>query len=242
MKLSMKMSGGYAIVLGLMAIVSVVVYNSINSLVDSSKWVNHTYEVIRTAESVGASMVDMETGQRGFMMAGKDEYLEPFTNGEAAFEKLTAEGRELTSDNPVQVSRWDEIKNMKGQWLLEAASPEIAARREVTKGAAANAQFKKVSARTVGKEIFDSIRAALAEIDRKFAGNKAGKHLVTLTTLDLVNMETGQRGFLLTGKDESLEPYINGANSLNGDLDDLVRVAAGYCCHAPRISGRCETG
>ena len=227
MKLGTKMAGGYGIVLTLMAIVSIVVYNSIHSLVDSSKWVNHTYEVIRNAETVGASMVDMETGQRGFMITGKDGYLEPFHNGQKVFDELIVKGQELTSDNPTQVSRWQAVAEMKEQWLNKVAKPEIAERREVAKGAAANAHFKEVSSRTIGKEIFDSIRDALATIDGKFAGNSEGKFLVTATTLDLVNMETGQRGFLLSGQDASLEPFINGNKSLKANLGRLRQVAKG---------------
>ena len=226
LKINVKLYGGFSIILALMVVVSTVTFFSINHLVTSSKWVNHTYEVIRTAESVGAAMVDMETGQRGFMVAGKDEYLEPFNNGKKAFNKLIAKGQELTSDNPTQVDRWKKVAAMKERWLKEAANPEIAARREVTKGAEAAAHFKKVSSRTVGKDIFDSIRAALAVLERKFAGNAQGKYLVTATTLALVNMETGQRGFLLSGKDASLEPYINGNKSLKRHLNQLRSIAA----------------
>ena len=32
-------------------------------------------------------MVDMETGQRGFMLTGKDDLLEPFVAGQQDFEK-----------------------------------------------------------------------------------------------------------------------------------------------------------
>ena len=226
LKISVKLYGGFGLVLALMAIVSTVTFFSINSLVTSSKWVNHTYEVIRTAESVGAAMVDMETGQRGFMVAGKDEYLEPFNNGKKNFNKLITEGQELTSDNPTQVDRWKKVAAMKERWLAEAANPEIAARREVTKGAEAIQQFKKISARTVGKDIFDSIRAALGVLEKKFAGNAQGKYLVTATTLDLVNMETGQRGYLLSGKDASLDPYINGSKELKKHLGQLRSLAA----------------
>jgi len=37
-----------------------------------------------------------------------------------------------------------------------------------------------------------------------------------------VDMETGQRGFLLTGKDEALEPYESGCQSLESNLDLLT--------------------
>jgi len=222
-----KLYAGFSAVLLLMLAISMVIYFSINSLVTSSKWVNHTYEVIRTAESVGAAMVDMETGQRGFMVTGIDEYLEPFNAGKTRFNKLIQQGQTLTSDNPNQGVRWKEVARMKARWLNEVAEGEMAARREVSEGAKVTAHFKSVSSRTVGKDIFDSIRASLANIQTKFGNNRRGQYLVTATTLDLVNMETGQRGFLLTGKDVSLEPYVAGNASLINHLQDLKRAAAG---------------
>ncbi|MFC1750105.1 CHASE3 domain-containing protein, partial [Pseudomonadota bacterium] len=211
----------------LMAVVSIVVYESINSLIDSSKWVNHTYHVIRNAETVGAAMVDMETGLRGFMITGKDEYLAPFKSGQKSFDKFITEGQELTSDNPTQVDRWKEVAQLKEQWLSDVANPEMEARREVTESADAIAHFKEISSRTIGKEIFDSIRKSLADIESKFDGDPEGLFLVTATTLDLVNMETGQRGFLLTGEETSLTPYIEGGKSLKAHLNDLRRTARG---------------
>jgi methyl-accepting chemotaxis protein len=229
MKLGVKIYTGYIIILILMTSVSAVVYSSITSIIDASKWVNHTYVVIRTGEDVSGSMVDMETGQRGFMVTGKDEYLEPYNNGNTRFDSLIKKGQELTSDNPIQIKRWKEVAGLKAQWLQEVAQPEIEARREVSLGASATANFKTISARTVGKDIFDGIRGVLANLEAKFqqANSTQGAHLITLLTLDLVNMETGQRGFLLTGKEESLEPYNDGQRSFQQNIEKLGSVLQG---------------
>ena len=186
-----------------------------------------TYDVIINANAVSAAAVDMETGQRGFMISGGDEYLEPYDKGKIAFKKLIQNGIKLTSDNPAQVKRWKEAQALKNRWLTEAADKEIEARRKVTEGEAAVRHFKEVSSRVVGKNIFDSIRAALAGIENKLAGNQQGLLLLTQVTLALVNMETGQRGYLLSGQDASLEPYINGSQDLTRYLADLKKMISG---------------
>ena len=225
LRLRSKLIGGYVVVLSLMATIAIVIFSSINALVESSKWVNHTHEVIRTAQSVGAAMIDMETGQRGFIVTGDDEYLEPYIKGQQIFNEFINKGRTLTSDNPPQVARWQAIADKKARWLAEVAEPEIEARREVTRGAKAFAHFKEVSSRTVGKDLFDAIRVTLAKLEKDFIGNPLAQHLVTRITLDLVNMETGQRGFLLSGKEVSLEPYEKGIVSLKGNLESLQEIA-----------------
>ncbi|WP_166423293.1 CHASE3 domain-containing protein [Paraglaciecola sp. 20A4] len=229
MKVSYKISIGYGVILILMLVTSLVVSISISSIIDASRWVNHTYEVIRKAESVQAVMVDMETGQRGFLIAGEDEYLDPYNAGRAVFEELIIEGQQLTSDNLPQVERWKEIDSLESQWAKEVARPEIEARRQVTLGAKAQANFKNISKRLIGKNIFDGIRAMLADLDNQFrqTNNTKGIQLVTLITLDLVYMETGQRGFLLSGQDTSLEPYIGGQQSLKVHLDQARNILQG---------------
>ena len=221
MKIGAKLASGYGIVLIIMVAISLTVFLSVKSLSESSKWVNHTYDVILTARSVGSAMVDMETGQRGFIISGDEQYLAPYISGQEVFQELISQGKTLTSDNPVQVTRWEEINKLKKRWLNEAANPEIAARKKVTLGSAALTNFKTISSRTVGKEIFDSIRVALASLTNNAGNNKGVIHLIDLVTLDLVNMETGQRGFLLTGKEPSLEPFDVGKQALEAHLGQL---------------------
>lgn len=203
---------GYGLTLALMTIVSIVVYFSITSIIDTSRMVDHTYQVISNAELADQAMVDMESGQRGFSITGDDKYLEPYNKAKDVFASLIENGKQLTSDNPAQVNRWDALYEIESKWVDEVAEPQIEVRRDVTKGADANAYFKEVSSRLVGKGIFDSIRGMLSALNTKFEreNNNEGVQLITLLTLDLVNMETGQRGYLLSGKDESLEPFDQG--------------------------------
>lgn len=105
----------------------------------------------------------------GFLIAGKDEYLEPFRSGQGRIDDLLENGESLTSNNPPQVKRWQEVRELKKQWLEQAALPEIDARRLVTQGSDAIANFREISSRTVGKEIFDSIRQLLAGLESKVA-------------------------------------------------------------------------
>ena len=225
--LGKKLSLGFATILLLMTIVSTVAYNSIKSLIETTAWVEHTHEVIRVGETLSGSMVDMETGLRGFIITGDEHYLDPYISGNKNFEKLVKEGAELTSDNSTQVARWKEIAILKKKWISQWAEREIEKRKEVEIGAKTIAHFKEISARTLGKELFDGIRGKLRILDEKFKNNAEGKNLVTLATLALVNMETGQRGFLLSGKEESLEPYINGKKDLIKNLNKMKKMIIG---------------
>ena len=63
-------------------------------------WVAHTYEVIDQANSILASAVDMETGMRGYLLAGQEGFLAPYTSGSKRFFELTASLRKTVNGQP----------------------------------------------------------------------------------------------------------------------------------------------
>ncbi|MCP4294409.1 MAG: chemotaxis protein [Proteobacteria bacterium] len=228
MKFRTQLMLGNAIVLILVTIVGVIVFFSISSLVQISKWVEHTHEVIKHGNTLVSEMVNMETGMRGFLAGGKDEFLDPYNSGGKNFAKYMSESKALVSDNPEQVRRLEQIEQLARNWDDRAAKVQIAKKREANKGATALAAFKEVQSRIIGKQIFDGIRVQLTNIDEKFkkSNNLRGRYLLQTILLDLVNMETGQRGFLLTGLEESLDPYKGGSQDLIRDLNQLRTMVA----------------
>lgn len=256
-KFSTKLSAAFGSVLLVVTIVAVVSFITLSSIKDSNRWVNHTYEVIRVAESLMASMVDMETGQRGFLVAGEDQYLEPYNSGAGSVDRLVDEGYELTSDNPSQGGRWQKVRALKQEWMDQVATQEIAKRREISEAFGARKNFNEISKRIVGTTIFDQIRVQLEGIRQKMEGNNQGTQLQLNLLIDLINMETGQRGFLLSGQEVSLEPWYRGQESFQrhmnalaelepttsltqGDLDDLSSLLSEWKAKAavPEIEAR----
>mgnify|MGYP001378619985 CR=1 FL=1 len=81
---------------------------------DKLQWVTHTNKVLYTSERFLASMIDSETGQRGYLLTSNSSYLEPYTTGKQQSAVLLRELKELTIDNPEQQKRLNYIeKKMK---------------------------------------------------------------------------------------------------------------------------------
>ena len=228
MRLKWKLVWGFALPLVLVVAMSGVIYKSVDHLIQTAEWVNHTHEAIELADNLGGAMVDMETGLRGFLIAGNDEFLEPYVNGQQAFTEVIAKTLNHVSDNPEQVGRLKKIQGLKSKWLNDHAEVAIGMRREVVAGAVATQTFETLSARTIGKENFDGFRAAMAKVDADFVkgDDAAGSVLVHAIIMDMVNQETGQRGFLLSGQEASLEPYVNGRRSMALHSDELRALIA----------------
>ncbi len=215
LKLKTLLISGNALILSSIIIIGFVIFFSISSLITISGWVEHTHKVIGNAEILVADMVNMETGMRGFLVGGKENYLDPYYQGKGEFNKILTETKELVSDNPEQVSRLETIGLLAKQWDEKAAIIQIDLKKEANKGAEAEELFKNLRERIVGKQIFDEMRVIISNIDSEFdrVNSIEGKYIIQSILLDLINMETGQRGFLLSGQEESLGPFNQGFKS-----------------------------
>ncbi|MEO6355819.1 MAG: CHASE3 domain-containing protein, partial [Ferruginibacter sp.] len=114
MQLSLKRNllVGFGISLLILITSSVASYISINNLLKSAALVNHTNTVVQKLEQTLSVMKDAETGQRGFLLTGKDEFLEPYSGSYEQVITLIKDIKILTEDNGIQqekIAKLDQI-------------------------------------------------------------------------------------------------------------------------------------
>jgi len=141
----------------------------IEVLRETSEWINHTHLVIEEAMKIEAAGADMETGMRGYLLAGKDEFLNPYKAGNSHFKDLVANLKTTVSDNPAQVSLLGEIEDTIGQWQTNVTEPTIALRREIGDAQTMNDMADLVG-EARGKAYFDKFRDQIKTFrDREIA-------------------------------------------------------------------------
>src|SRR5207249_5025185 len=67
--------------------------------------VAHTHEVIGELEALLSTLKDAETGQRGYLLAQDEKYLQPYDDALRQVDATVTRLKELTSDNPDQQTR-----------------------------------------------------------------------------------------------------------------------------------------
>ena len=77
MKLQPKLLGAFAIVLMITSAVAAFGYKTQTDRGDTIGWIDHTNEVIMEADQALMGLINMETGFRGYMVAGEEEFLSP---------------------------------------------------------------------------------------------------------------------------------------------------------------------
>ena len=232
LKLRTKMFSGNVISLLLIIILGGVTFNATNSLLKTGDMVDHTHVVIARASSILASAVDMETGMRGYLLAGEDGFLDPYINGHKVFLEEIGDLKELVSDNPAQVTLLTEIEQNISAWKKNVTEPTIQLRREI--GNAKNMDdMADLVGEGKGKVYFDKFRGQIATFivrEEKLLAKRSSQSSsydtdsakLVLHTQNVikesmrieasaVDMETGMRGFLLAGQEEFLAPYNAGS-------------------------------
>ena len=176
MKLRTQLLTGFGVLLAVILIVAGISYQTTQSLLQTNAWVKHTQEVMTKTRLVQKLVVDMQTGKRGFLITGEEEYLAPYDEARQAYEREMRNLKELVADNPRQVERAEEVETLIGRWLKTIALPQIEERRKVARG---ESTFDKVAQRIkeegTGRSLFEDIRDkinAFVDVERELLGER----------------------------------------------------------------------
>ena len=134
-------------------------YRATRTLINNEKWVSHTHQVLTALEVVLSTLKDAETGERGFIITGSSEYLEPYQSAMRQIDDQLRTVKELTADNPRQQARLPDLEQKIRERLtilesgveFKKAGDTEAARASLTSGA--------------GKRVMDDLRAFINQME-----------------------------------------------------------------------------
>jgi signal transduction histidine kinase len=244
MPLGRKLLGGFSLVLLLLLGLSAAAYVTTEVNVQATASVDHTLSVIALAEETEGDMVDMETGYRGFLLTGQEQFLDPYLAGLASYPDHLNQLEQLTADNPPQVARWQNIAELTQQWTQQITEPRIALRRQVQAGAQPSPELVSLVNSGEGRDQFATIRQV-------FDDAIATEQSLLATRLDNAQV-ANQRLFttLVIGTAIALVVGVMAALLLTRDIsgavghlaDAAAAVAGGNLKRRVRLSRRDEVG
>ncbi|MGJ4998775.1 methyl-accepting chemotaxis protein [Bradyrhizobium sp. HKCCYLS3077] len=160
LKTSRKIGAAFLLTIIVSLVANVVTWQNLGTLAQNNQWTVHTYQVIDTTKALVSAMVDAETGVRGFLVGGTDNFLEPYRNADAAFKTALKEVRQLTSDNAAQQHRLEQIETAAKGWRQDVAEKEIALMRNPQ----TIAEARNLEASGAGKKYMDGLRGLVKEV------------------------------------------------------------------------------
>lgn len=102
--------------IGFLAIISVTLVNAaiskvtVNELISTTNSAMHSYEVRTSLQELEEVLVDIQLGERGFIMSRKEDFLEPYNRAIFQIESKFEKARLLLSSSPEQSKRLDELE------------------------------------------------------------------------------------------------------------------------------------
>lgn len=221
----------------LLLISSTASFLSIRSLLDSNWWVNHTNEVIYNINSGQAELIEAQTSVRGYLLTGKLEYLDQYTNSdkktELYFEKLAS----LTSDNQRQQNNINILLPLKDQFF------------DYLKERVANKSFNKdlmAEDLSRGKALMDKLRTILKSMvneEQRLLVIREGKSkdygnfsLILIVIAAIIALFVSIYSFIRILKDFNARVFLNRKLQAN-EQETVRRIAA-----ISRISSQISQG
>lgn len=158
LRLGQKLMLGFGTILAVMVIIALFSYWGIDRLSETSAWETHTYNVTASLQTLKRLAVDAETGQRGYLLTGREEFLEPYNNSLNEMKAAVDTLRELVSDNPEQLERLREIEK-KIQEKMDELRETINLKRAGRTG-----ETLAIVTSGKGKQIMDDLRQRMDEM------------------------------------------------------------------------------
>ncbi|MFC0266796.1 methyl-accepting chemotaxis protein [Kushneria aurantia] len=162
--ISKKLYLGFGAIVAIMIALVATIMINIQALQRASDWVSHSNDVLQKMQVLTTSLINMETGERGFLLTGRDASLEPYNQGQKDFESSHTQLVDMTSDNPAQQQRLARLGELEQQWQQVEVTPALEARRQVVNGTTSMNDVVNFQQREVGKEMMDGMRAVLDEM------------------------------------------------------------------------------
>jgi len=176
-------------------LIALAMFNRLNAAraEASAQSVAHTYAVTSELAEMLSTLVDAETGQRGFLISGEDRYLDPYRSAVAAVQIHIDHVAALTADNAEQQTDITRVRSLAADKLTELR--ETIDARRVNGFAAA----QQIVATDRGKRVMDDLRAIAArmtsreqallrvrEAEAQRSAERARLAVVATTTIALV--------------------------------------------------------
>jgi len=153
----------------------------------------------------------------------------PYNNARTNFDQARARLASDLSGDPKALALLGGIEHHCYVWVGVAGVPEIRLRKAIRGAGDRMAGLLATVAGGRGKRLFDNLRSLLQQLISRLteAGDHQGHLLVSQLRNAAVDCEAGERGFLLAGQDDFLEPYYSGRRRFSQKIGELEQKFSG---------------
>lgn len=157
-----RLAAAFALAGLILVVIAALAFTTTATLIRNNEELSVSEEVHRALLDILSAVKDAETGQRGFVIAGAESYLQPYVSGTQSVNARLADARTLLTEMPKQRQRLDAIEALI-ETRLDLLEQGIGLRRR--EGLDAAVRFVVANdGREIMNEIRDQVTAATDEV------------------------------------------------------------------------------
>jgi CheY-like chemotaxis protein/signal transduction histidine kinase/CHASE3 domain sensor protein len=154
-----KSIAGFVLAVIAVVVIAVLSYQSLQAAASSAQNLAQSVSVLAELESLLSTLKDAETGQRGYLLTGDEQYLEPYTTAQVDLPRELRGARPLLRDRAGQLHRLEMLETAAKQKMDELESTIVERRAGGANAALAIVRTDR------GKNYMDSIRTVVADME-----------------------------------------------------------------------------
>jgi signal transduction histidine kinase/DNA-binding response OmpR family regulator len=164
LKLGHKLLMGFGIVIALMVFILIYTYINYDNQTKAVDDNLSSAEIIQEADEILLSLLNMETGARGYAITGSEDFLEPFYKGENDYIDHYSHLEKLIKDKKYEIEYLKLLNEKYLRWFDWETTQVIDNRTKVNEGTLSMAELVDIVNSQIGKSEMDSIRNIVSKL------------------------------------------------------------------------------
>ncbi|HEV2111169.1 MAG TPA: CHASE3 domain-containing protein [Gammaproteobacteria bacterium] len=228
------LTAAFAAALALLVAVAILSYVAVVQNTDRARWVDHTYLVILAADKLLLDQQDTAAGERGYLLTGRQAFIDQYQQGRARIGPDIDAMAELTRDNPVQQQRIGPLRILSGERLqkLDRLIAEYrGANMALTAAQAAEVESSKQTMESLRSTAADFIQEERRLLDLRSAENERSQRQLRfiIAAGNLLSLGTLVICFLMLQREvrirRAAEGHVHGLNESLTERAALLELA-----------------
>lgn len=155
---------GFGIVIALMVFILIYTYINYDNQTKAVDDNLSSAEIIQEADEILLSLLNMETGARGYAITGSEDFLEPFYKGENDYIDHYSHLEKLIKDKKYEIEYLKLLNEKYLRWFDWETTQVIDNRTKVNEGTLSMAELVDIVNSQIGKSEMDSIRNIVSKL------------------------------------------------------------------------------
>lgn len=192
-KIGTKLYIGFGAIVVILVLLIAVAYVNFSRFSEANLRNIQSYEALEQTQGLLESLINIQTGERGFAFTGQESFLDPLNAGKKSFSERLTKIKGLTADSPKQQERLVKLEADQQKWMKVAIDPVLKLRKGVTAGTIQLDSLVMFEQTGRGERAMNEMRAMIAEF------RAAEEDLLVKRSWDVANLQKLTNTILIGG-------------------------------------------